>query len=89
MAIDDEIDGYRRASECRRTCSRSPVAAAIRDPKDQAVIEAAFAGEADIICTSDAHFQLSPACEFLKEHGVSVLDDNGLLTLLQATVERR
>ena len=55
----------------------------ISDPKDQAVIEAAVAGDVDGICTSDAHFYTSPAREFLAEHGILVLSDRALLLLLE------
>lgn len=55
----------------------------ISDPKDQAVVEAAIAGKADVICTSDAHFYQPLASEFLEKRGISVLTDTALLALLE------
>ena len=61
-----------------------PIAPGISDPKDQPIIEAAVAAEADAICTSDPHFYQSPAKEFLAERGITVLRDTALLLLLEA-----
>jgi putative PIN family toxin of toxin-antitoxin system len=55
---------------------------AINDPKDQAVIEAAIIGRAEVICTFDTHFYQSPAKEFLKTNGILVVNDRDLLTML-------
>jgi predicted nucleic acid-binding protein len=70
------------AGEEVETRSLPPV---ISDPKDQAVIDAAFTGTADAICTGDAHFYTSPASEFLAKHGISVLSDRDLVTILEGT----
>jgi putative PIN family toxin of toxin-antitoxin system len=81
---DQEIQVYCRSlSEVGEEVPVRPLAPVIRDSKDQAVIEAAVAGRANVICTGDAHFYLSPAKEFLEQHGISVVNDRGLLALFE------
>ena len=81
---DQEIQIYcRYLSDVGEEVPVRPLAPVISDPKDQAVIEAAVAGRATVICTGDAHFYLSPAKEFLEQHGISVLNDRGLLALFE------
>ncbi|MGA3237185.1 MAG: putative toxin-antitoxin system toxin component, PIN family [Bryobacteraceae bacterium] len=60
---------------------------AISDPKDQAIIEAAVSGRAEVICTGDTHFYESPAREFLATHGINVMTDHDLLAVLGARRE--
>jgi len=86
---DDEIQSY--CQYLARVGEEAPVHAlplAISDPKDQGVVEAAVAGEANVICTSDVHFYESPAREFLAERGISVLKDKALLLLLESQRRR-
>jgi putative PIN family toxin of toxin-antitoxin system len=82
---DEDIGTYcRHLASVAREVSIQPSAPAISDPKDQAIVEAAVAGKADVICTSDFHFYQSPAKEFLAERGISVLSDKALLLLLES-----
>ena len=79
---DEEIEAYCQAlGRVGETVSQVPLSPVIRDAKDQAVIEAAIAGRADIICTLDAHFSTPPASEFLERRRISVLGDVALLAL--------
>jgi putative PIN family toxin of toxin-antitoxin system len=55
----------------------------INDPKDQPVIEAAVAGEVDVLCTSDNHFYQEAVIVFCAAHGIQIMNDIGLLRLLR------
>jgi putative PIN family toxin of toxin-antitoxin system len=80
----EDIQNYcRYLSEVAQEVPAQPIASVISDPKDQPVIEAAVSGQADGICTSDAHFYEPLVKEFLEEHGISVLTDKALLLLLE------
>ena len=80
----DDIQNYcRYLSKIAQEVPAQQIAAVISDPKDQPVIEAAVSGQADGICTSDAHFYEPLVKEFLKERGISVLTDKDMLLLLQ------
>jgi hypothetical protein len=57
----------------------------IRDPKDQAIVETAVAGEASVICTQDSHFYEPPALAFCAAHGIRVMNDLELLRMLRST----
>ena len=57
--------------------------APIRDANDTSVMRTAIAGTADIICTLDRDFFESPAAEFLKDVGITVLTDVQLLHRLR------
>ena len=79
-----EIETYcRYLSRVGQEVPLDPLPPVIADPKDQPVIEAAVAGQADVICTSDAHFYKPPAKDFLDERRISVLTDRALLMLLE------
>ena len=81
---DEEIQSYcQYLSKAGHKVPAEPLSSVISDPKDQAVVEAAVAGQANVICTSDAHFYKSPAKEFLDEHGISVLTDRALLAMFE------
>lgn len=81
----DEIQTYCQylstAGEEVKTRQLPPV---ISDPKDQAVVEAAVSGMAEVICTGDGHFYQSPAKEFLAAHGIAVMSDHTLARVLSA-----
>lgn len=80
----DEIQKYcQYLSAAGQEVKIQPLPPVISDPKDQAVIEAAVSGEANTICTSDAHFFKSPAAEFLAERGIAVLSDVDLIVVLE------
>jgi uncharacterized protein len=80
----EEIQDYcRYLSKVAQEVPAQQLEAVINDPKDQPVIEAAVSGQADGICTSDAHFYKPPVIEFLEERGILVLTDKALLLLLE------
>jgi uncharacterized protein len=82
---DDDIQTYcRYLAEVGREVPIQPIPTAISDPKDQPIVEAAIAGEADAICTSDVHLYQPPAREFLAGRGISVVSDKALLLLLES-----
>jgi uncharacterized protein len=82
---DEDIAQYcRYLARIGREVPIRPIAPAISDPKDQPVIEAAIAADAEAICTSDSHFYQSPAKEFLAERGITVLADTAVLLLLES-----
>ena len=79
-----KIQAYcRYLSQIGNQVPARPLPPVISDPKDQAVIEAAVAGEAHAICTSDAHFYKTPAQDLLERRGILVLTDRALLTLFE------
>ena len=54
----------------------------IADPKDQAIVEAAVAGDVDVLCTSDKHFYKEEVVAFCAAHGIQIMNDVDLLRLL-------
>lgn len=62
----------------------APTVTAIRsDPDDNAVIAAAIACQAEVICTRDRHFDNQDVIDFCAQHGVRILDDIELLNELR------
>ncbi len=59
----------------------------IGDPKDQAVLEAAVAGAADVICTLDGHFNSPAVLTFCAGHSIRVLNDVDLIRLLRTLAQ--
>jgi hypothetical protein len=59
------------------------VAAPIRDVNDIAVMQTAIIGEADVLCTKDEDFFEQPAGEYLRNMGISVVDDISLMHRLR------
>ena len=55
----------------------------IRDAADAPVLEAAIAGEADLICTLDSDFYTAEIAAFCAVAGITVLDDISLLDRLR------
>lgn len=53
------------------------------DPDDDAVLQTARAGDADVLCTLDRHFHQPDALEFCSQHGIAVLNDIELLQVLR------
>ncbi len=60
------------------------VTAVQADPDDNAVIAAAIAGQADVICTRDRHFRNQTVVDFCAQHGIRIVDDIELLNELRA-----
>jgi predicted nucleic acid-binding protein len=60
------------------------VAPPIRDPDDIHVIQMAVAGQADYLCTLDAHFYDPTVLAFCLSKGVRVITDVELLRLIRA-----
>jgi predicted nucleic acid-binding protein len=54
-----------------------------RDPKDDGVILTAIAGEADVICTRDAHLLDAETKHYCAQHGIRVFTDVELLKELR------
>ena len=67
--------------------SPKPLGPVITDPKDQAVIDAAVAGEVDVLCTSDKHFYKDEVIAFCATHGIQIMNDVDLLRLLRGRQE--
>ena len=55
-----------------------------RDPKDNAIVMAAVAGEAEVLRTLDRHLHHSDAVQYCARHGVRVLRDADLLVELRS-----
>ena len=53
------------------------------DPDDNAVIAAALAGQAELICTRDKHFRQQHVLDFCARHGIRIVDDIDLLNELR------
>jgi putative PIN family toxin of toxin-antitoxin system len=79
--IFDYINFLRHASEI---VTLDPlVAASIRNVNDIAVMQTAIIGEADPLCTRDEDFFEHPAGEYLRNMGISVVDDISLMHRLR------
>jgi putative PIN family toxin of toxin-antitoxin system len=62
----------------------SPSVTAVQsDPDDNAVIAAAIAGQAEVICTRDRHFRQQDVIDFCAQHGIRIVDDIELLNELR------
>lgn len=59
------------------------VTAVQNDPDDNAVIAAAIAGQAEVICTRDRHFHDPKVIDFCAQYGIRILDDVELLRELR------
>lgn len=53
------------------------------DPDDDAVLHAAKAGQAEVLCTLDRDFYGVAARAFCEQHGIKVMDDLELLEILR------
>jgi putative PIN family toxin of toxin-antitoxin system len=60
------------------------VTAVTNDPDDNAVIAAAIAGQAEVICTRDRHFHDPDVIDFCRQHGIRIVDDVELLRALRS-----
>ena len=58
--------------------------APLRDVNDVIVVQTAIIGEAEVICTNDEDFFEKPIAQYLKKHGISVLDDIALMERLRS-----
>ena len=58
--------------------------APIRDLNDLMVVQTAIIGEADVICTNDEDFFEKPIAQYLRNHGIGVLDDIALMERLRS-----
>ncbi|HQU41516.1 MAG TPA: putative toxin-antitoxin system toxin component, PIN family [Pirellulales bacterium] len=64
----------------------TPTVTAIEsDPDDNAVIAAAIAGQAEVICTRDRHFRDPRVVHFCASYGIRILDDVELLRELRGS----
>ena len=54
------------------------------DPNDDPVLETALSGRAEVLCTLDRHFHHRTVLRFCREHGIQVLTDVELLSMLRA-----
>jgi putative PIN family toxin of toxin-antitoxin system len=81
MEISRYIESVERASLVVPLTQR--ITAVQNDPDDNAVIAAAIAGQAEIICTRDRHFRQQGVLDFCAQHGVRIVDDVELLTELR------
>ena len=55
----------------------------LRDQADEPVLGTALAGNADVICTRDAHFFAEEVQQFCASRGIQILTDLDLIRLLR------
>lgn len=53
------------------------------DVEDNVIVAAAVAGQADVLCTLDRHFQHVDVQQFCSSHGIRIVSDVELLTVLR------
>lgn len=53
------------------------------DPKDDAIVLTAIAGQADVICTRDKHLQHSDVISYCSKYGIRIMTDIELLAHLR------
>ena len=85
---DPEITQYVRNVEAASLVvpiTTFSVTAIQSDPDDNAVIATAIAGQAEVICTRDQHFRQKNVVDFCAQHGILILDDVELLTVIRAS----
>jgi putative PIN family toxin of toxin-antitoxin system len=84
---DEEVRSYCQfLSRIGEVVSAQPLPPIIEDPKDQAIIEAAAAGTAAVICTFDAHFFKAPVLAFCAGRGIRIINDAERLKSLRRVV---
>lgn len=84
---DEEVRSYCKfLDRIGEVVSAQPLAPIIEDPKDQAIIEAAVAGTAEVICTFDGHFYKPPFLAFCDRREIRILNDADLLKSLRRVV---
>ena len=80
--VYDYVVFLRRAAEI---VTLDPLLTApLRDVNDVIVFQTAIVGEADIICSNDEDFFEKPIAHYLKNYGISVLDDVALMERLRS-----
>ncbi len=79
--VFDYIGFLREASEIVRT--NPLLITPIRDVNDTVVMQIAIIGEAHVICTRDQDFFEPPAEPFLRNSGITVMDDIALMQRLR------
>ncbi len=85
----DDIEEYIRFLVANCELVLAPVGRPIvrGDPDDDAVVQTAVAGRADILCTLDRHFQQPEVQRFCSDHGVQIRDDVELLKMVRRSAE--
>lgn len=54
------------------------------DPDDDALVATAIAGNANVLCMRNRHLFHPAVLEFCRQHGIAVMDDLELLSLLRS-----
>jgi len=84
---DDGINRYLNHLERAGIVVAAPAASAAtivpNDPKDDPIILAATAGQAEVLCTLDRHLRHPAVVAFCRAHSIEVLDDVKLLRRLR------
>ena len=57
--------------------------AVVSDPDDDPILQTAFAGRADVLCTRDEAFRHEIVEHVCAAHGIQILDDMALLKELR------
>ncbi len=90
--IDMEINRFVAdvAAVCLLVEPASTVAEGVvaSDPDDNPIVAAAIIGQAEVLCTLDKHLHQLQVVEYRTKHGIRVMHDVSLLSLLRA-VEKR
>jgi putative PIN family toxin of toxin-antitoxin system len=55
------------------------------DPDDNAVIQTAVQGKADVLCTLDRHLRREDVRDYCRQHGIQIMSDVELLEELRGT----
>jgi uncharacterized protein len=83
---DDEIDQFvaDMMLVAEMVTSSEPLPTlGLADPDDELVVQAAIAGQADVLCTLDRHLLQPTVIAYCKGHGVRVVNDIDLLAELR------
>jgi putative PIN family toxin of toxin-antitoxin system len=80
-----EIEQYTQALQDFAEMVNPPVQRRVvpYDQEDDPVLETALAGRAQVLCTLDRHFHHRVVLRFCREHGIQVLTDVELLSILR------
>ena len=81
--IDEFLEMFAASAQIVDLTTHDPPVIVADDPDDDAVLLAATAGRADIICTLDRHLRTAPVGEYCESRGIEVLSDVELLNRLR------
>ena len=82
-AVEEFLASLEAASALVHPALHDSILSEIRDPDDEAILQTAVTGMADVLCTLDRHFQAPEVRAYCGTHAIRVLTDVELLRELR------